>query len=301
MLHQGYRASDAVITICQDNERKLVEIRDINRPAEGVLGYGAQSVSGKPLAGFLPKRIQALLHEYVEFEPEGNDVGNVLSKVQSFCMLDSKGKEAAFRLKVVRIESPDGRAHFRLILQGKTPDRKEEAFRSLLRENFKGHEVLEPNTELADRNSLVKNIELTHYYVVKEALHASVALLALDNYDALAAQHGAGVCYGMLKHIAQLAKQNLRGDDTVGCPAPSSLALILLDTTPESARMVLNRLRWLVAANPYADAKGNNVPLTVSIAHVSMEAEVTVKDLLPRLEAQLAASGGGNALTQMQA
>src|SRR5579883_1997805 len=159
MMFQSHRSNDAVITICQDNDRKSIEIRGLNKPAEDVLGYPAGEVSGQPLIRFLPARIQTLLSEYVEYENDGNDVGNVLSKVQSFCILNQQGREVAFRLKVLRSEALDKNACFRLILQDRIGVRKEEAFRAILRENFKGHEVLDPNTNLPDRNSLVKDLE----------------------------------------------------------------------------------------------------------------------------------------------
>src|SRR5689334_16453004 len=111
----SHRSNDAVITICQDNTRRVVEIRELNGPAEEALGYQKATVAGKPLTGILPERIQKLLEEYVEFEDDGNDVGNVLSKVKSFCIVNTKGREVAFRLKVLRSESLDKNAYFRLI------------------------------------------------------------------------------------------------------------------------------------------------------------------------------------------
>ena len=103
----SHRSNDAVITICQDNAKRAIDVREINPPAEQALGYKADGISGQPLSRFLPPRIQQLLTEYVEYDAEGNDVGVVLAKVQSFCILNSKGREVAFRLKVLRSESLD--------------------------------------------------------------------------------------------------------------------------------------------------------------------------------------------------
>lgn len=298
----NHRSNDAVITICQDNTRQAIEIRELNKEAEEVLGYASGFLSGRALKNFLPGRIQTLLSEYVEFEDDGNDVGNVLSKVQSFCIVNEKGKEVAFRLKVLRSESLDKNAYFRLILQDRTDSRKDEAFRAILRENFKGHEVLEPHTGLPDRNSITKDLELVHYYVNKEALKSCFAVMEVDHFDEMRAKHGEQACYDMLKHLAFIARQNLRGDDTIGCIAGQRLGIILMDTNPESSRMVLNRLRWLVAASPLILGGGKDaLPCTVSIAFTRVGSAVPEKELIPHVESVLMAAGNkaGNALVEV--
>ncbi|MBV8939150.1 MAG: diguanylate cyclase [Alphaproteobacteria bacterium] len=296
---QSHRGNDAVITVCQNNQSRRIEIREINESAAAALGYGAGEVVGRSLTEFLPKRIDSLLNEYVEFEDDGNDVGGVLSKVQSFCIVDRQGKEVGFRLKVLRSESLDGNAYFRLILQSRVADKKDEAFRALLRENFKGHEVLEPHTSLPDRNSLAKDVDLVHYYVTKDALRASLALLQLDQHATLLERGGEDAAYAALKHIALIARQNLRTDDTIGCLDSRRLGLILLDTTSEAARMVLNRLRWAVAAHPFSLADGHPMPLTVSIAFLLIDGDASRKDTLQRAEQSIARlQTDGNALVE---
>lgn len=304
MILPGYRSNDAVITICQDNGKKSIEIKEINKPAEQALGYEVSAVSGQPLARFLPERIQTLLAEYVEYDDVGNDVGNVLSKVQSFCVINQSGREVAFRLKVLRSESSDKQANFRLILQDRAGNRQSAAFRAILHENFKGHEILEPHTSLSDRNSLTKNLELVQHYVGKEALRSCFAVVEIDQFDALLKKHGETVCFALLKHLSNLARQSLRGDDAISFVSPSRLGLILMDTNTESARIVLNRLRWLMAATPMTVDDKEPLPVTVSIAfrqvgpHGSVASE---KGLIDEVEAALAAQAGGagNQLVEM--
>lgn len=296
-MFQAHRSSDAILTIRQNNERRRIEIRALNPAATKALHFVPETVIGRVLTDFLPQRIRDLLEEYVEYENDGNDVGHVLARVQSFCLLDGKGEERAFRLKVLRSDSPDGHAYFQLILQDKTGGKREEAFRALLRENFRGHEVLDPETGLPDRQSIVKDLEMLHYYVNKEALSACFAVLDLDQYEAIGAAHGAGAPQAALRHIAALARQNLRTDDTIGRVHARRIGIILMDTTAESARMVLNRLRWLVAANPFPTASGEPFPITASIAFSGVAAAPD-KEFLARVESSLP-PGGANALAEL--
>jgi diguanylate cyclase (GGDEF)-like protein len=299
-MFQAYRSNDAVITIRQDNERRAIDIRELNDSAQEVLGYPAETVAGRALSELLPARIRTLLDEYVEFDQDGNDVGTVLGKVQSFCVVDNGGKEHAFRLKVLRSESLDRHLYFRLILQNKASVRKDEAFRAALRDNFKGHEILDADTGLPDRNSIAKDLELVVYYAHKEALRACLAIFDLDGAKDIIRKHGKEVGHGIIKHIAMLAKQNLRLDDTIGTLAEGRVAILLMDTNLESARMVLNRLRWLVAANPYFLPDKSTLPITVSIGFAPI-GDISNKTLLADSERFMdhLPQGGGNALVQI--
>ncbi len=297
-MFPAYRAADAVITVCQDNDQRVVHIQGMNTIAEEALGYSFAALQGLPFTTLLPERIRQLLEEYVEFENDGNDVGAVLSKVQRFCVLHRDGKEIAYRLKVLRGEPVGGRDCFHLVLQSQADSRRNEAFRAVMRENFKGHEVLEPRTQLPDRPSIVKDIEFMRHYVNKHMLTASIAIVTFDQYTPIYEQHDNEAASAALLHIATVARQNLRGDDVAGCIGERTLALLLMDTTPDSARMVLNRLRWLIAATPH-NIKSEAIPMTASIAF-SMLTPDTERDILSRLEEQLDTQTG-NSLSELSA
>jgi len=276
----GYRSNDAVITICQNNTTKSIEITEVNPAAEELLGYKSVDLAKKPLHRILPPRIGTLLEEYVEFKSDASDVGEVLAKVQSFSIVGRDDKETGFRLKVVRTDSNGSNIMFRLVLQDRLGLRKNEALRKAIQDNFKGHEVLDPETGLPDRNSLLKDIELVGYYNSKSDMRTCFAILQLDHYDELFSQYGKPACLAMIKHIAAIARQNLRPDDVVGTINHKRLGVLLLDTTPETARMVSNRLRWQIAANPFELAEKGSVGLSVSIAFSRVSGRITDKKLL---------------------
>ena len=90
----GHRSNDAVITICQNNAAKSIEITGLNKAGEELLGYRTSDLKGKPLFFILPPRIANMLKEYVEYESDANDVGQVLAKVQSFSTVSQDGRES---------------------------------------------------------------------------------------------------------------------------------------------------------------------------------------------------------------
>lgn len=297
----AYRSHDGYLAVCQDNEAKTILITEINSAAEEITGYQSSALVGKPLGDFLPPRIAELMSEYVEFEQGANDVGAVLAKVQSFSLVSGGGKEIGFRLKVVRLESTGNREHFRLILQDKQGHRRNEAFRSIISENFKGHEVLDSTTGLPDRYSLSKDIELMLYYTNKGDLQACFAILQLDYFDDMFSQYGRDTCQAMMAHIAANARQSLRNDDTIGTISHQRIGLMLMDTSIESARLVLNRLRWQIAANPFILPDKTTVGLSASIGYARIGGRVNDKNLLTDCEEFLDAQGVAlvNALSEI--
>jgi len=297
----GYRSNDAVITICQNNSVKSIEITGINKAGEDVLGYSSKELIGKPLPHILPSRIADMLGEYVEYESDANDVGHVLSKVQSFSTIGKDGRENGFRLKVVRAESTGKNIAFNLVLQDKTGLRKNEVLRKAIQDNFKGHEVLDPDIGLPDRYSLNKDIELMGYYSNKGDLRSCFAIMQLDHYDELLSQYGRTVCHNIMKHVATLSRSGLRPDDVVGVINYKRLGIMLLDTAIESARMAVNRLRWQIAANPFVLPDKTSIGLGVSFSFSRIGGRAGDKSVLECCEDTLESLGASavNVLTEV--
>ncbi len=297
----GYRSDDAVITICQNNPKKSIEITDINKIAEDMLGHKNGDLRGKTLGSILPSRIAEMMNEYVEYTHDSNDVGEVLSKVQSFAVISKEGKETGYRLKVVRSESSGETINFKLVLQDRMGLRKNEALRQAIQENFKGHEVLDPATHLPDKYSLGKDIELMGYYNSKSDLRTCFAILQVDHFDDYFSQYGNNVCVSIMKHVAMVCRQNLRPDDVVGSVSARRLGVLLLDTTPESARMVFNRLRWQIAANPFELPDKATLGLSVSITFARIGGVIADRNLIDDCAAAMDTLGANaaNALLEV--
>jgi diguanylate cyclase (GGDEF)-like protein len=297
----GHRSHDAVVTICQNNSKKSIEITAINKSGEEMLGYLDKEIVGMNLVDILPPRIGTMLSEYVEYEEGANDVGQVLSKVQSFTTLGKDGKETGFRLKVVRSIASSHQVFFELVLQDKTGLRKNAALRQAIQENFRGHAVLDPSTGMPDRNSLNKDIELMGYYSKKSDVRSSFAILQLDHYDELLTQYGRTTCHTIVAHITSLCRKSLRPDDVVGTVNYKRIGVLLMDASIESARMAVNRLRWQIAANPYNLPDRSSIGLSVSIAFCRIGGRLSDKSILDGCDDALEHLGAGaiNVLTEV--
>jgi diguanylate cyclase (GGDEF)-like protein len=283
----GYRSNDAVITICQNNLNKTIKISELSSAAEELLGYRSSELVGQPLSMLLPPRIAELLTEYVEFEPDANDVGGVLSKVQSFSVLTKAAKETVFRMKLVRAQSSSNVLYFALVLHDTLGIRKNDALRRAIQENFKGHEVIDELTGLPDKESQIKNIAVMAHYCHSGEVLSCFGIMQVDGYDKFLATYGQKEAEELLKHIAAISGKTLRPDDVVGYINHKRIGVLLVDTQPESARMVFNRLRWQIAANPYMASDGTAVGVSVSASFARIGGEISDKEIYSECEQAL--------------
>jgi len=295
----GYRNDDAVLTICQNNAAKSITILDVNDVATGILGYSAADLKGKPLSVLLPVRMSTLMSEYVEYEEDANDVGAVLSKVQTVNLIAKDKKEKPLRLKVVRDESSKDKLTFRLVFQDSTELRKDDAIQRIIQENFKGHQVLHPVFGVPDRNSLKKDMEIVAHYHHKAQLRASLVVVQIDHFPSYQAQYSEDVCVEMVKHIVHVCRSNLRPSDILAVLDDTHIGVLLLESVSDATRMVANRLRWQVAAHPFKLPDTSGLSMSASMVYTNINGAVSADALINACLAALAPHADG-AASQLQ-
>lgn len=261
-----YRRHDAVLVVCQNNEARKIEIAAVNDQAQSITGYSNEELVGADLLEILDEKSTQLLNEEIDFVHGRDDVADVLTKVRSLSIHAKAGEVHEFRLRVVRSEMVDSHPTFHLVLEDERLALENDNFKRVLKENFKGHEVIDERTGLPNRMSLMKDLEMFQFFAKKREVTACFAVLQLDNAAQLAAMMGDQVPFQVLKHLGQLCTQRLRNEDTVGLLSSGSLGLILMQITPQSARVVLNRLRWSAASMPVILDTGKRVDPKISIA-----------------------------------
>lgn len=279
----SYRKSDAVIIVCQNNTKKIIEIAAVNEEAALVTGFSNEELLGQPLAHILPERLASTVAEFVEFKPDENDLLAVLNKIRNFSVKSRAGNEVEFKLRIIRGESIDNNPLFHLVLVDEEKIRKANAFRQMLQENFKGHEVLNETTGLPNRASLIKDLELIVYYVRDRQVSASFAVIDINHYERLQNNFGQETCDKLHSHVGQLCKLKLRSEDTIGTLSDRMMGMILVDAPQEQARMVLNRLRWAIGVSGMP-AKKEELLAQVNIGFTQIDGKISETDLLEKCE-----------------
>ena len=280
----SYRKSDAVIIVCQNNLKKVVEIAAVNEEAARVLGYTNEALMGKPLAVILPERVSSTIEEFVEFEENQNDLFFVLSKIRNFAIKTQSGHDLPFKLRIIHGESIDNNPWFHLVLVDEEKLRKKNVFRTVLLENFKGHEVIDERTGLPDRASLIKDLEMVVYHVRAKEISASFAIIDINGYEDICDKYGEEIGHKLHRHIGQLCKLKLRAEDTLGTLSEHSLGIILIDAPQDPAHMVLNRLRWTIGVSPLQVTERKELTAQANIGFVQIDGKINDAEVIGKCE-----------------
>lgn len=274
-----FRQTDAVLTIAQDNAHRTVLVTGANEVAGEVIGYPLDELKGKDFHDLVSPKIGEMIDDYVEYEDGANDVGSVLRKIRDFQLKNREGVITPYRLKIVRHHALEHSDEFLLIMQDAAKQKETTAFLQMLQENVKGHEAIRPETGLPDSASMLKALELVSYHLENVPAGATFALFQIDNYNELLSKYGVQACYRVVQSVAALCQQNLRTNDVIAQPDKNRIGLVLLGASGEPAKIVLNRLRWLVSSMHTRLDQGIDAQCTVSIISHTIERDRPAEEI----------------------
>lgn len=295
-----HRLTDAVVTVCQNNSNQSIEIVATNAAALNLTGYESSQITGKPLSFLLPEKTYKTILELVDFPGENNDLDMVIPKIRDMGLVAKSGEIIPVRTRVVRSLGKEGQVCFDLILQSETQVKQDESVRQSLSESIRGQQSLDNATGLPDRQSLAGSIETMRHFAASRETDACLAVMALDKISDITAQYSPKVIPLLTGHMAQMCIQKLRDNDVVGSLAQDMLGIVLMDIRLRAARIVLNRLRWMVAMRPLM-VEGREIQATVTIGYCPLSAGHEGEALLTLAEQYLreVQAHRGNVLIEM--
>lgn len=263
------RKGDALILVCQNNDDQTLLVKEVNDIYSEMTGIAAEEAVDKPLRDVLGHKLQGYIDDYLEYEEDAYDMQQIFSKVMrgEFAIRDKDGHEKFVNCKVVRSNAYDQHHWFRLIIRDEKFYREEDAKRSILFENYRGYEKIDERTQLPDFATLQKDLELVQHYVISNEISALYVLVRLDDYNHMMS-FGKDNAVKSIKHVASTLRRNLRQDDRICIVSDDTLGMILTDISIESARVVLNRLRWQVVSDRMRIKDGVSTSLNVSMAYI---------------------------------
>ncbi len=303
MVQPMVRKDDVCLIICQNVDDKKLKVLEVDANIQPLTGYKPEELIGEDLQYFLPKRIKELIDDYLDSRGDGQGLEEALSKISRFAIVSKVGREIRFSVKIVRDVMNSGddpkMPRFRLFVRKirLLEEMQKSAGEQFM--NIGGFEKVDPLTGVPDRASFEKLLEMVNYYIGKGEVIACLALLHVDHLAELREKHGNEFAEKALKKLTYLCSSNLREDDRVGQLGPDRYGVIVVDTTLENAKIPLNRIRWMFAADPM-EASGQKIPLTLTATYLNMDGRTKVDQMLKTLDEayEKAARGGvtGNSI-----
>jgi diguanylate cyclase (GGDEF)-like protein len=114
----------------------------------------------------------------------------------------------------------------------------------------------------------------------------AVLLMDLDRFKRINDRYGHPVGDQALRHLADILKEETRGEDMLGRYGGEEFLIVAPDADEEGAHTLAERIRQRVAAEP-APTESGELPLTVSIGVALRVDEEPLDDLVARADAAL--------------
>ncbi|MHA6250408.1 sensor domain-containing diguanylate cyclase [Oceanobacillus sp. CAU 1775] len=108
-------------------------------------------------------------------------------------------------------------------------------------------------TNIKNRRAIMEELENRMEQTIKYTSPLTILLIDIDNFKMVNDTYGHTFGDKVLRGVAQIIKDNIRGLDTVGRYGGEEFLVILPNTSLESARFVANRICSEIAAHPFED------------------------------------------------
>jgi diguanylate cyclase (GGDEF)-like protein len=144
-------------------------------------------------------------------------------------------------------------------------------------------DVIDEDAGMPSRASFLRHLTVITQAVEMGKVNATLALLRVDQYNTITHKHGQQASSALLKQLGQVIRTNLREDDVMGYAEPNRVGVLLLETTKENAKIPLNRIRWMFAANP-VEIKGEKIPVTLTASYIGLQGKGTPASLIEQCQ-----------------
>lgn len=259
------RKGDAVLRIAQDNEKRALIIEDINPSALSWLGYAPDEVKGRKFEVLLGHESALVIDEELEYDDAAPDMADIFAKYRTLRLRLRNGQEINAAYRIHRLLAENHQSHFQVILPNDRDDRARQNLREFLKTNFEGHQQLDPVTGLPNRATMEATIARLKNFSSETDSQICVATLRLDRFEKSVAQYGVAASQDLLRHVVNCCRSTFRSEDIIGS-LDQQVALLLINLSRESARVVLNRLRWNIGSHAIEFGGKANFSVTVSLA-----------------------------------
>ena len=275
------RKGDISLVICQNNVDKKLNIENVgeNRAGiESVTGYSANEIIGKSLFDLVPANIQETFNDYIEFENDGNDLGDVVRKIRDFRFKKVTGEEIPLNTRIQSGVSFDGVDRFILIISPKKGN--SELFNKL--KELQIDQEVDDVAGIANGKSFGQKLETVCEFVRVQNLDASFAIISIDKYSGIVDLYGEGTGNGLIHEVTSRCRQTFRDLDILGYLGDGDFAVILVGADAGTASIPLNRLRWQLSNQPLFIPLNNNIKGSLSTSFTTINTEDNAVGLVSR-------------------
>lgn len=293
------RKGDGVLLIAQSNARRELIIEEINQAALSRLGYTREDLQGRKLEVILGHQSALAIDEDLEYDEHAPDIADVLARHRELRLRLRSGKEIGVAYRINRLMAQSQQSQFQLILPNDREAVARQQLREFLKVNLEGHQQIDAVSGLPDRPSLEAFIGRVQTFSTQATMDVGIAVIRIDRWEKSVARYGQEAANHLLHHVVAVCRSTFRAEDVIA-GLGERVGLMLIDISRESARVVLNRLRWNISSHLIDFGGKSDFSVTVSLAFAMLNPE-NGETVLSACEQALTALGSDarNALVEL--
>jgi len=246
------RRGEAVLLVQQDNASRSLIINGINESLEALLGYGKDEVLNRRLETILGKREAELIAEDLEYEDNAPDFGDIFPRIRDVRLRRRMGDEIQVDCTVSRLMAQGEKACFQIVIPNEHDRMVATKLSDFIALNLEGRKELDPTTGLPNYKTAKEFLPLLKNFYAESQVNVVFAMIRMDRHDKSLARYGREACTQLLLHVNHICRSTFRADDLIFSLSDSTLGLVVFNISPESARVVFNRLRLKVRNHRFA-------------------------------------------------
>jgi hypothetical protein len=233
------RKDDAVISICQDNEKKAVLILGLNQAARDLLKYEEENLLNKPLTYILStkaadnmKNYLDYTKNYLDYTKNGHDLLDILPKVIDFSLIDAQGEEVKIKVKVFcTTQFTSNKINYELLIRDISLFHKLEIFRDryLKGRKYKNHDSF----NIPDSESSILELYILLNFIFRYQVNVAIGVIDLNNNCET---------NNTLKTVIEHFYKNCRSDDFLGYISKNKVLFILINCNSNDTPKVIDRI-----------------------------------------------------------
>lgn len=295
------RAGDGVLVVVQNNEDRSLTITALNSVVEALLGYDKGEILNRKLEIILGKALGEMLADDLEFSPDAPDFGELFARVREIKLRRRNGDEIRVAMNTTRLLAQGRDACFQLVIPSEHERVKNSRLREFISLNLEGRKEIDEATGLPNHKTAKEFLPVLKNFVQAEAANIVFVVLRIDRFDKSVARYGKSACVELLRQTHQICHTTFRSQDLMFALSDQSIGVVLFDISRDSARVVLNRLRWKVKSYRFPFGGKADFSISTSIAFDMLDLETDA--VLERCERAVATLDAGerNALVELNA
>ncbi len=271
------RRGEGVAVILQNNEDQSVTVGLLNPALETMLGYAPGEALGKPVIEILGQQEALLIRDDLEYNEHAPDFGDLFSRIANVRLKRRTGEEIQVNCTLSRLMAQGKSACFQLLVPNEYERTSQQKLQEFIRLNLDGRKEIDPATGLPDGNTARAFLPLLKSYFTENASNVVFAVVQLDRFEKSLQRYGKDACAQLLLQAHQCCRSTFRSADLIFALSDRALGVVLFDISRESARVVLNRLRWKIRSQRFAFGGKPDFSISTSVGFDVLDLESPLK------------------------